>query len=241
VASRYEALTAALKGRTEPVVTFTFGELDRLVGGLPPSARTHPAWWSNSRTSRPHSRFWLDAGRRARPDFNAERVTFELGAETAPAPRQKRFGPTRVPAQLEPTGDAETGTIRFEWLDAGTIDLDSSNKPVFDRLPSEPGVYRFSFTDADGRLVGVYVGESDNLARRMGHYRNPGPTQPTNQRIHARILQVLGAGGDAALAVATTASIDKDALDFTSRPARLLAENLALARAAQQQLPIENL
>ncbi len=33
----------------------------------------------------------------------------------------------------------------------------------------------------------VYVGESDNLRRRISHYRNPGPTQRTNIRINDRI------------------------------------------------------
>jgi hypothetical protein len=28
----------------------TFEEIARLVGGLPPSASVHPAWWSNSRS-----------------------------------------------------------------------------------------------------------------------------------------------------------------------------------------------
>ena len=239
MARRYEALTEELMGRTEPVVTLTFAELDRLVGGLPRSARTYQAWWPNTRTGQPHSRFWLDAGRRAKPDFNAERVAFEIGG--ASAPRQNRTSSTRAPVSLKPTGDVEAGTIRLEWLNAGTITLDRSDKPVFGRLPTDPGVYRFSFTDADGQLVGVYVGESDNLARRMGNYRNPGPTQPTNQRLHARILEILAAGGGAALTVATAASIDDDALDLAGKPARLLAENLALVRAAQQRLPIENL
>ena len=31
-----------------------------------------------------------------------------------------------------------------------------------------------------GRTLGLYVGETDNLQRRLAHYRNPGPTQATN-------------------------------------------------------------
>ena len=234
---RYEALTSELADRSEVVVSLTFRELDRLVGGLPASARTYAAWWSNSRTSQPHSRYWLDAGRRARPDFNAERVTFEISAGAAPRDRAR---PKRAAVRLAPTGDVETATTRFEWLDAGKVTLDHSAKPVFGRLPAAPGIYRFSLTDAEGRLVGVYVGESDNLFRRMGNYRNPGPTQPTNQRLHARIIEVIEAHGQVTLAVSTTATINDDPLDLSTRPGRLLAENLALVKAARQGLPIEN-
>jgi hypothetical protein len=53
--SRYEALTSHLAGRPDAVIELTFAELDRLVGGLPESARRHQAWWSNSRRSQPHA------------------------------------------------------------------------------------------------------------------------------------------------------------------------------------------
>ena len=47
-------------------------------------------------------------------------------------------------------------------------------------LGVRPGIDRFEVPDSDGSEVGTYIGESDNLERRMGNYRNPGPTQPTN-------------------------------------------------------------
>jgi hypothetical protein len=76
--SRYAALTAELRKYDEPFVTFTFSELDAIVGGLPPSAHDWGTWWTNSIRSRPHSRFWLDAGRRVSADLYKKVAVFAL-------------------------------------------------------------------------------------------------------------------------------------------------------------------
>jgi hypothetical protein len=102
-------------------------------------------------------------------------------------------------------------------------------------------MYRFVLIDAVGATVGVYIGESDQIARRMGNYRNPGPTQPTNQRMNGRLRDVLGAGGLVELSVAFEVTVDGEAPGLHARLARLLAENAALIRANQLGLPVENL
>lgn len=76
--SRYQALTEKLMTSSEPIVRLSFDELDQIVGGLPDSAKKHNAWWANSRTSRPHARFWMDAGRRVSLDFRARTASFSL-------------------------------------------------------------------------------------------------------------------------------------------------------------------
>src|SRR5712692_2832301 len=81
--SRYDALTATLLSRPEPTVTLTFAELDAIVGGLPNSAKTYGAWWANNRSSQPHAKAWLDAGRRAIPDFRAQQAVFTLDPSTS--------------------------------------------------------------------------------------------------------------------------------------------------------------
>jgi hypothetical protein len=54
----------------------TFEEIDRLVGGLPPSAGRWSAWWANSR-SHVQAVAWLDAGRRVESlHLDDRRVTF---------------------------------------------------------------------------------------------------------------------------------------------------------------------
>lgn len=76
--SRYDALTEYLLASSEPVVRLTFDELDRIVGGLPESAKKYGAWWANNRTSQAHSRVWLDAGRKVSLDFRGRVATFRL-------------------------------------------------------------------------------------------------------------------------------------------------------------------
>lgn len=241
VARNYVALTNLLSQRSDPVIEVTFTELDRLVGGLPESARKYPAWWANSRTAQPHARYWLDAKRRASPDFNAGRVRFETGAETVGQPRSPRPQAGASAAAMTATGETIEASVRFEWLAGGRVTLDPSGKLAFPGVPARPGVYRFTLTDASEVLVGVYIGESDNLARRMGNYRKPGPTQPTNERIHTRFREVVGNGGTVILGFAVDLIVDDEALDLAGKPARLLAESAALIRARQDGLPIENL
>lgn len=81
MASKYAPLTECLRSRAEPVVELNFDELDELVGGMPASARRHPAWWANSRTAHNHARAWLDAERQASPRFNEGYVRFAWVSE----------------------------------------------------------------------------------------------------------------------------------------------------------------
>ncbi len=76
--SRYAALTAVLLARKEAKVILTFDELDAIVGILPNSAKTYGAWWANKRSSQPHAKFWLDAHRKAAPDFRTKLTIFTL-------------------------------------------------------------------------------------------------------------------------------------------------------------------
>jgi hypothetical protein len=245
VARDYEALTGYLRVRSEPVVVVSFAELDRVVGGLPASARKYSAWWANSRHSQPHAFAWLDAGRRATPVLTSGQVRFELGPETRHTTGRRTVGSAVVSRQraapLTPLGEAVQVDVGFDWLDAASVELDASDQPVFAGLPARPGIYRFAFTASSGELCGVYVGETDNLARRMTGYRNPGPAQATNQRLHHKIRQIIHDGGSARLAVATEVQVAGQPVDLSLRPARLLAENAALITAYQQHLPTENL
>jgi len=84
VARDYSGITAYLADQGSNEVVLSFEQLDALVvGGLPPSARKHSAWWTNSLYSRPHSRIWIDARRNAHPDFVRGFVTFTFGGNNA--------------------------------------------------------------------------------------------------------------------------------------------------------------
>jgi hypothetical protein len=53
-----------------------FAEVEAVIGqGLPAGARSHTAWWGNSRSGHSQSRAWLLAGWKI--------VAVDLGSETA--------------------------------------------------------------------------------------------------------------------------------------------------------------
>ncbi|HSH59277.1 MAG TPA: hypothetical protein VK988_06475 [Acidimicrobiales bacterium] len=75
--SKYDPLREYLERLPLEPVQLTFSQVDRIVQGLPPSARRQ-AWWSNDRHGRHvQAAGWLDAGRRVEAvDLNAAHVTF---------------------------------------------------------------------------------------------------------------------------------------------------------------------
>ena len=59
------------------VVDVSMTELSNAIpGGLPKSAYTWEAWWSNDDPSHPQSRSWGAAGFLARPDLSRRTVRF---------------------------------------------------------------------------------------------------------------------------------------------------------------------
>lgn len=115
------------------------------------------------------------------------------------------------------------------------------DKLAFPELPTSPGVYRFDIFSADKHFTSGYIGESENLNRRMGYYRNPGPSQPTNQRMNAGLVANLQSGGEVTLKIALTAILDKRPLDLNNAASRRLVENLALVLWSRDGMKLENL
>jgi hypothetical protein len=111
-------------------------------------------------------------------------------------------------------------TVSFEWAEVGRVGRDAGGKLAFPSLPREPGVYKLAIIESNG-VTTAYIGEADELRRRFAHYRNPGPTQPTNRRINALLKQLLADGGRASMAIATSARLEIDgvpsALDLTKK------------------------
>ena len=114
--------------------------------------------------------------------------------------------------------------IDLEWQPVGDIVL--ADRLRFPRLDEVPGLYRFEVGEE------VYVGETDRLARRMQHYRTPGPSQPTNIRINAWLVDVLSARQAARLSVVLKGEVALDgqrrALRLDQKVDRVLAEHAAL-------------
>ena len=63
-------------------------------------------------------------------------------------------------------------------------------------VPEEPAIY---FWHVDGEPI--YVGETEDLKKRMGGYARPGRSQATNQRMHDALVQWQNAGSAVELRV----------------------------------------
>lgn len=63
--SKYEPLKTWLEAMQSGNIKASFGQIELVLGfGLPKSARTRPAWWSNEGESTRHvqCRAWIEAG-----------------------------------------------------------------------------------------------------------------------------------------------------------------------------------
>lgn len=236
----HDALTAHLRSIESAEATMSFAQIDAVVGSLPESARRHNAWWANSLTAHAHAKAWLDAGFTASPDFVTGTVRFTggvprtSGGATRPAPVR-----SRPPLVLTPTGESHSSEVRYAWLDASEIVLENGRLSMPTLRPG-PGVYRFELRDVSGEVESYYVGESDNLFKRMNGYRSPGPSQSTNVRMRQRCVSILDAGGSIRVVVVLEAMLGDTSLDLGYKPARLIVENAELVRLKLAGATIEN-
>lgn len=95
----WTSLTSRL-GRIEGSITFTWPELETLVGGLPDSAARHRAWWSGDRT---HVNAWRRAGFTVTNLEMGRQVTFTRQSSTTTVKRTK---------QKREAGDSSDGPTR---------------------------------------------------------------------------------------------------------------------------------
>lgn len=86
-----------------------------------------------------------------------------------------------------------------------------------------------------GEQTSVYLGEAIDLHRRFGRYRNPGPSQQTNQRLNDLLGSVLAGGGRCHVSIVEVQSIEagsRDAdLDLRLKAARVRVESAAIVLA----------
>jgi DNA-binding XRE family transcriptional regulator len=76
--SKYWRLYTHLQTCGQDELSLTFAEIERLLGtGLPNSARTRRAWWSNRNRGAVQAKAWVEAGYQAETlDLANEQVTF---------------------------------------------------------------------------------------------------------------------------------------------------------------------
>jgi hypothetical protein len=132
----------------------------------------------------------------------------------------------------------------FGWTSAGNISLDSEQKIRFPKTASRPGLYRFEIASQDGRAH--YIGETDQLPRRLQHYRTPGPSQRTNIRLNALLIHHLKRGDQVSLSVVldgVTVTCDGELypVDLNRKSERILLENAALLGANATGIKLLNL
>lgn len=174
--SIYDPLRERLSSLHVTTVRMSFEDIEEIIGhDLPPSSRKYPAWWGNNdQGGARHSSAWLNAGWRAEDlALEMEEVSFVRMSEPTP------------PAMF---GSGIATSLTADWVPTGEVTL-SQSKLVFPEVPKEAGVYRFRLS-GEGRLRS-YIGESANLRARFGFYRNPGPTQATNLRLNALMIEHL--------------------------------------------------
>lgn len=235
---KYQPLTEYLAALTEAgrqSIEMEFAEVSALVGGLPPSAYEHRAWWANGSLTQQVA--WRDADWHVNQvDFARERVRYargKVGGSRTTGARSRTTGSPPAELTAEPNDPDVDVHVRLTWHRAGPVTIDQG-KLVFPALPRSPGVYRLTFS-ALADQPQMYIGESDDLHRRTGNYRNPGPTQQTSQRIHQELITHLTADGTVTMSVATSAVIETNGeatqLPLARKTARVLAEHAALGLA----------
>lgn len=135
-------------------------------------------------------------------------------------------------------------TLAFSWDPVGAITLDEQQKIRFPKTGARPGLYRFEIISTEDRTQ--YIGETDQLSRRLQHYRTPGPSQQTNLRLNALLVEHLKRGDQILLSTVTegvTASCAgrEHHADLTVKSERLLLESAALLSARSAGVPTLNL
>ena len=132
----------------------------------------------------------------------------------------------------------------FRWVPVGPVYLDAEQKLRFPKTGNQPGLYRFEIVSAAGRSQ--YIGETDQLARRLQHYRIPGPSQKTNLRLNALLVEHLNRGDQISLSMVTDGVSANCAgrehkVDLSLKSERILLEAAALLNARSSGMPTLNL
>ena len=235
--SKYERLQHHLASLAFEVWTPSFAEIEAIVGfSLPASARIYPAWWAND-PHHSHASAWLTNGWRTEAlHLGSKRVTFRRTASrTYPLKSAKRPAIDLSPHPWDNVQAIERG-LAFRWIPIGRVTFDGDGRLTFPEAPQSPALYRFRIRN--GGEEAIYIGETENLARRFGFYRNPGPSQQTNVRVNAKFREALSLGAQIGVAaVLSDAWIEHNgtrvAADLSSKVVRCLLENAAILNGGE--------
>lgn len=135
-------------------------------------------------------------------------------------------------------------TMAFNWHPVGAVSLGEQQKIRFPKSGAQPGLYRFEIISADGPIQ--YIGETDQLSRRLQSYRTPGSSQATNLRLNALLVKHLERGDRISLSAITEGVTISCAgrehhVDLFVKSERVLLESAALLNARAAGVPTLNL
>jgi len=236
--SKYEPLRKYLHQLKKSSWKASFTDIEKILGfSLPESAHHHQAWWANDR-NHTHAKPWLDAGwLTGELNFANTTITFRRESDLLKASRKKS---EQKPRQHSEKTQAvyswdecrtQQCSLAMEWRSLGRILMDEQPRLIFPKVADVPAIYRFRLRQ--GKKESLYIGETDNLRRRFGNYRNPGPTQQTSLRINALLKMALKNGAEISVsAIMSGAWVDLGAgrkpADLSSKIVRGLFENAAM-------------
>ena len=107
--SKYDPLRRYLESAGTDLVPMSFAQIEEVLGfKLPPSARKHRPWWSNSTTNGVMTEQWLAAGYKSEGvDMAGERLTFRVS-------RSNDRGSSRQAEKLRspPEGSSIIGVLK---------------------------------------------------------------------------------------------------------------------------------
>ena len=123
-------------------------------------------------------------------------------------------------------------SLQLKWLPIGRVTLDAKGKLTFPKIAPSPGLYRVRTPKLGGRMA-VYVGESENLQRRFGNYRQASEGQATSHRINGWLKDLLANGKEISIsAITDTAWMinegDRVGADLSKKAVRRLFEQFAI-------------
>ena len=127
--------------------------------------------------------------------------------------------------------------IQFDWEEVGKITPNGASDIHVPKAFREPAVYKIQ------SKVGIYVGETKDLKRRLGNYCKPGGSEltkkpRTNRRIKSKILHALPHGEVSVLKAVNLKYSNNGGqsvpIDLDKKHERLFAENAIITALGLQ-------
>lgn len=220
----------------------TFSKLEKILGfRLPQSAYQYNAWWSNN-SSHSNARAWVAAGWQTEQiNLTGQRVRFvKIGGPLKIKKSFKKKVQQVVTDKFHFWDGSEKicYELTMEWKPIGKVMLDNSLKLIFPHVTTSPSLYRIKIKHKN--KIAYYIGETDNLKRRFGNYRHPGPSQQTSLRINKYLIDSLKDGAEIGISIVQEVWIKDDGkslrADLADKAVRRMFENMAIFCGSSQDI-----